>query len=105
MNAEKQRIAIAEACPDLFWISEVSKEVHWLYTGEVTDPLTDLNAIHEMESTLSDCVDAQCRRFIDNLESVRRKETGLGSSSFGLCHSTASQRAEAFLRTIGKWEE
>lgn len=25
--------------------------------------------------------------------------------SFGVIHATAAQRAEAFLRTIGKWEE
>jgi hypothetical protein len=100
MNTDKQRIAIAEACgwkcpcgfKEAFacWVrpSAMEHQTEWL-----PDYLNDLNAMHEAEKTL-DYNDLN-----DMEESV--------SFHFGVTpfHSTAAQRAEAFLRTIGKWEE
>ena len=101
MKPEAQQIAIAEAC------GIVSRDC-WgpLYKtaqGVVRvcpDYLNDLNAMHEAEKVLCD--------------SPKRKHTYLQwlgceddyTSTVFLCvAATAAQRAEAFLRTIGKWEE
>lgn len=70
------------------------------------DYLLDLNAMHEAEKT-----------FNGNHQRIARYQDALikviGVTGFGpfgtienwLLHATAAQRAEAFLRTIGKWEE
>ena len=96
MKPEQQRVAIAEACgwkPDkrgLGWLSP-----HGYYASE-PDYLNDLNAMHEAENTLTDKAHEEFRL---NLYEV------LGDDSRLIVSSTAAQRAEAFLLTIGKWEE
>ena len=94
MNPEAQRIAIAEAC------GIVSKD-QWgpLYKTprgilrDCPDYLNDLNAMHEAENALDG----------DQLIIMA------GNVCFNFAahplHATAAQRAEAFLRTVGKWEE
>lgn len=117
MNPEKQRIAIAEACG---W-SDVRKQ--WIGYGGgdyedllgvcpqsgdtvlVPDYLNDLNAMHEAEKVLNadqlnaldynlDVIMDRVPRRFDRMSWHAHKQT-----------ATAAQRAEAFLRTIGKWEE
>jgi hypothetical protein len=56
---------------------------------------TDLNAMHEAEGTLS-----TANMYAMEVE-VKRV---LGAREFYF-HATARQRAEAFLRTLGKWED
>jgi hypothetical protein len=53
---------------------------------------TDLNAMHEAEKTLTV---EEWSDYVEHLPS--RWEEAI--------HATARQRAEAFLRTLGKWEE
>jgi hypothetical protein len=53
---------------------------------------TDLNAMHEAEKTLRG---GEWDTYVDLLA-----ETWIQ-----VAHATARQRAEAFLRTLGKWEE
>lgn len=108
MNKDKQRIAIAEACghKDLDWriIAEgTGLDCLDLCSGIVghgghTVPyyLNDLNAMHAAEGTLAEVEDGE----YDYTKQLKRT----------LEHNytwkaTAAQRAEAFLRTIGKWEE
>lgn len=97
MNPEQQRIAIAEACgrvqrPDGFWFPEGKN-----YGSQgIPDYLHDLNAMHEAEKTLTDKAHEEFRL---NLYDV------IGDDSRLIVSSTAAQRAEAFLCTIGKWEE
>ena len=99
MNKEKQRITIAEACG---W--EPLPEGHFHPDNPVgqtmPDYTQDLNAMHEAEKVLS--------------RGAGYHQTG----GFGLyktalaevcdeqhpIDATAAQRAEAFLRTLGKWE-
>ena len=109
MNKEKQRIAIAEACGivgpfDNRWIKEYEEEGGDVYgftgfeKGElvfVPDYLNDLNAMHEAEKVL--ILDCEWANYLDHLLVIVAE----GS----LVHATAAQRAEAFLRTIGKWED
>ena len=103
MNKDKQRIAIAEACG---WNS------FGMFNGNPNQPaafppgvnttpkslpdyLNDLNAMHEAEKTLKG---DQRIEYISKLFDV----CGIGVAPM---FSTAPQRAEAFLRTLGKWRE
>ena len=112
MNPEQQRIAIAEACgwfaredKDGFWraVDASGNMTHELWMSErnvwsagIPDYLNDLNAMHEAEKTLTDKAHEEFRL---NLYDV------IGDDSRLIVSSTAAQRAEAFLLTIGKWEE
>lgn len=96
MTPEAQRIAIAEACGQLRWTNLDGK-----YYPDCPHYLTDLNAMHAAEEVL-----IRCSLFQDYwpwLEHITAKELRKGSCYF--CRATAAQRAEAFLRTLGKWEE
>jgi hypothetical protein len=101
MTPEAQRIAIAAACPgwrvgDEFGMSSL---VHWTDghgTRMLSDPISDLNAMHEAEKTLQ-----HYGYYVDRLAGVMDLPRG----TFCTAGATAAQRAEAFLRTIGKWEE
>jgi hypothetical protein len=116
MTAEQQRIAIAEACG---W--EQHRNGHWyLRPGPYDTPddwcasldckkdppdyLNDLNAMHEAEKVLTD---EQSWEQIKFIVSFKPSPSGFPllsrSESIRLRRSTAAQRAEAFLRTIGKW--
>lgn len=55
----------------------------------------DLNAMHEAEKVIS-------KEQIDNYCDLLWPK---GYGWFYAIHTTARQRAEAFLRTLGKWEE
>ena len=87
MTPEQQRIAIAEAC---------GEDNDSIYRDLIPDYLNDLNAMHDAEKTLTDKAHEEFRL---NLYDLIRDDSRL------IVSSTASQRAEAFLRTIGKWEE
>ena len=60
------------------------------------DYCTDLNAMHEAEKTLSETNMFVMAHYIERFVSRH------GQHYF---HATARQRAEAFLRTLGKWKE
>ena len=122
MNKEKQRIAIAEACG---WkdIKDTNHEdvdiesrsiscwsgltgvppkfIHYEWNRVIIpDYLNDLNAMHEAEKVLT-------------IDQLIDQAAWLGASSDEmmikswviLLRANAAQRAEAFLRTIGKWED
>ena len=97
MRYEQQQIAIAKACgrvqrPDGLWFPEGKN-----YGSQgIPNYLNDLNAMHEAEKVL---VRLQWVSYL------RRLQTLCDESVTWPIHATASQRAEAFLRTIGKWEE
>lgn len=111
MNPEQQRIAIAEACG---WTAKEDKDGFWravdpsgnmtytLWFSEMNvwlfgmpDFLEDLNAMHEAEKVLTnEQLEVYC-----NI--LHKPNHGV----YWAIHATAAQRAEAFLRTIGKWEE
>ncbi len=106
MKPEQQRIKIAEACG---WTLCEYVESIGLAKGfpplnnppsygtyengiaELPDYPNDLNAMHEAEKVL-------------DYNQLREMEDSV-SFQFAVYpfHATASQRAEAFLRTIGKW--
>jgi hypothetical protein len=55
---------------------------------------TDLNEMHEAEKVLQD----------DQREVFYPRNLGAWQRPFNVIYATARQRAEAFLRTVGKWE-
>lgn len=110
MTPENQRIAIAHKCG---W-NRAHKRIKGYPTWEHADGrrctltqlpnyFNDLNAMHEAEKTLTD------EQWYEYREHLRTVVLGKIRYVSQWCktdiHATASQRAEAFLRTIDKWEE
>jgi hypothetical protein len=125
MNKEKQRIAIAEACgwknadhPDAMELKQGwSMPEKWCmdpkgvlrFNHHRPDYLNDLNAMHEAEEHLDvnqkiDYASLITRHFLDEIYHVIPNDL-----SFHICfpaiHVNPEVRAEAFLRTVGKWED
>jgi hypothetical protein len=71
-------------------------EYMWKH-GQIPDYLNDLNAMHEVEKVLLPFASDRWQSYAAWLAYL----TPLG----GQDHATAAQRAEAFLRTISKWED
>jgi hypothetical protein len=98
MTDEEINIAIAEACR---WKPTADAGICWGPSGEeiITPPsyCRDLNAMHEAEDFLRKGFGGASR-----IQSYRGKLNGITKYPQ---HATARQRAEAFLRTIGKWKE
>ena len=91
MTDDQINQAIAKACG----IVGKSGEIYKTSEGWVVDCpqfCTDLNAMHEAEKTMDE------EQWHDYVEHV-------GGRWEQAMHATARQRAEAFLRTLGKWEE
>jgi len=118
MTNEQINIAIAEARGivgpfENRWIKEYEMEGGDAYglTGFEKDELVfvadycnDLNAIHEAEGSLNS---QQVQDYALNLLRVTNNDCTKFHGTLGCfahIHATARQRAEAFLRTLGKWE-
>jgi hypothetical protein len=95
MTNEQINIAIAKACG---WGNDDIERGYTLcqFSEIVPDYCNDLNAMHEAEKIFDNAL--YCR-YIDELCTQAIK----GKNSMYL--ATAAQRAEAFLKTIGKWKE
>lgn len=124
MKTEEQRIAIAEACgrkPGAYYCGHCREcvPIETVTSGgyhnkcggpvhlDLPNYLNDLNAMHEAVKTLpcEQYEDDECG-FTWNLARViygNNKQDGFDFRD--MQEATASQRAEAFLRTIGKWIE
>lgn len=102
MTPEAQRIAIAEACgftSDSWCLTPNG----WLFADTVPDYLNDLNAMHEAEGVLGPKWVSYCEQLLKIAEPEPR--TLEVCHYWNLLHATSAQRAEAFLRTVGKWKE
>ena len=111
MNPEQQRIAIAEARG---WKNvDAGAGRVWGFTTrhkgtpsesdvcvDVPDYLNDLNAMHDAEKLLT-----QWEELVSYHSWLGYCGENNTSELHNCIHATAAQRAEAFLRTIGKWEE
>jgi hypothetical protein len=118
MTPEAQRIAIAEASgwtrvwdcafrqwtqrsPDKAWATcDPDPNANW-ELHRLPDYLNDLNAMHEAEKVLDVNIESEDSPRYEYSRQVYR----IVESRRQPFRSTAAQRAEAFLRTIGKWEE
>jgi len=109
MTEEQQRIAIAEACGwhcNQFglWGIDFADGV----SGSPPDYLNDLNAMHEAENSVIFADSSLAEEYGMRLGKTYHPRWFIdvtGSQLAAMCHATAAQRAEAFLRTIGKWED
>lgn len=128
MDRNAQRIAIAEACgwKKVHWYSDNAgpdilsgdppptyKKRH-KYDSAVPDYLDDLNAMHQVEMVLNR---EERRTYCAYLcASINEQATWMDwwsditdtdklDAVFAAANATAAQRAEAFLKTIGKWSQ
>lgn len=106
MTDQEINIAIAEAVGARFFSEDGGAFWHFVTKDgrEFGPPTEDLNAMHEAEKGLREM---QTMTYIDRLGEIVSQ--GMGDGSYGeiwnMLHATARQRAEAFLRTIGKWRD
>ena len=105
MTPEEQIVAIAEACG---WTDIKRGPYDGLPFGRykthqlegVPDYLADLNAMHEAEKVLIGDEPENSELWCDFQTNLV-----IACPAYLSYHATAAQRAEAFLRTIGKWKE
>jgi hypothetical protein len=112
MNHEQQRIAIAEACgkghrkvSGMEALILGVKIGSYVQSTDAPDYLNDLNAMHEAEKMLYGNPNLP-KKYTQQIKNAIRREAGVTKAQmdFDVCiTATAAQRAEAFLRTIGKW--
>ena len=86
MTPEKQKIAIAQAC-GIF--------------GDCPDYINDLNAMHKAEKILTNDQHLQYHLTLTKVCTGYALPEFFGSA----IRASAEQRAKAFLRTLGKWED
>lgn len=97
------------------WFNDACKPTLMLMRPWLPDYLSDLNAMHEAEKVLTP---DQKRHYTFNLFKALTKVTAVDlgyedlklkgvslTCVFAIVHATATQRAQPFLRTIGKWED
>lgn len=98
MTPEAQRVAIAEACGIDVKICPVHRSRTCCGRG-YPNYLNDLNAMYEAEKVIPHLR----QQYLDNLVVICgiRKSKDCNCAVF----ATASQRAEAFLRCLGKWPD
>lgn len=94
MSPEAQRIVIAESV-GIYLHDGDHAPSDYVFVSDLPDYLNDLNAMHEAEKILNN---NDWWEFVEHLTNICGGGTALGISA------TASQRAEAYLRTISKWE-
>jgi hypothetical protein len=104
MKPEEQRIAIAEACN---WKKTLDLEMCVWFCKEQnmyceSDPLQDLNAMHEAEKALSP---DQGIVYYYNLKRAILGLLNVSPTDLSFICATAAQRAEAFLRTLNLWKD
>jgi hypothetical protein len=119
MTPDEQRTAIAKICgwtdirrqrlyagdQDLWGTKLIGGEKH---RNRLPNYLNDLNACHEMEKVLTYEQKEQFVFWMNHLHPsadihYAEKKRELRLDVFDLVHTTAAQRAEAFLRTLGLW--
>jgi hypothetical protein len=112
MTPEQQRIAIAEACgwkETEAWLDgrrcfeRADINAGWDFDS-LPDYLNDLNAMHDAEKVLGILERGTYQNILGlACGGIREDDGGHFVSHRESIHATAAQRAEAFLRTIGKW--
>lgn len=97
---------VLRALPECFVHDE--EETVWS-EHDLPDYLHDLNAMHEAEKTLGNLLHGYWAELWNVCEPncpFRQTRTHWDYADFdNIGCATASQRAEAFLRTIGKWKD
>ena len=99
MSPEAQRIAIAESVGIRLHDGDHAPS-NYTFVSDLPDYLNDLNAMHTAEKMLTEAQFGDY--YFENLKIAK------GISRYTINRSmvcaTSKQRAEAYLKTIGKWE-
>ena len=110
MTNHQINVAIAEACgwtefhtedftemgvPCFVQMALPPRFIHIENSMPLPDYCADLNAMHEAEKVLNIIEQGHYWDYLKDLT----------DEGFNQLHATARHRAEAFLRTVGKWEE
>lgn len=113
MNKDKLRVAIAVAC-GWRW-REIGDTIEWIAPKRYSPPdyPNDLNAMHEAEMTLTPSQRCDFVRHLNDSHIVGDGNILTSSpncnvrfyEAFPAIHATALQRAEAFARVMGIWED
>lgn len=119
MSPEKQRIVIAQEYGWILHKNHIGLQLPlilqcWtngkveIFGNYLPDYLNDLNAMNEAEALF----DAPSKTHFGNnsayyhyLSIVTKRDGNELLNRYRMIRATAAQRAEAFLRTIGKWED
>ena len=117
MNKEKQRIKIAEACGwknvrkmgDKPWSLMLGKSPMSVYSGDgferVPDYMNDLNAMDQVKENVFRGSDAWIT-YIDFLCNITGAvNVSMLDALISTNRATATQQAEAFLKTLNLWED
>lgn len=102
MSDEQINIAIAEACG-------VDLEKYRTYEGDINVSAlkkycNDLNAMHEAENVLTYEQQVDYSIAVGKLATSHLPASRAAWLDYKIIHVTARQKAEAFLKTLGKWE-
>lgn len=110
MTPEAQRITIAEACgwtdlgrvhgPKVTTLNGCPPNNKDAFLN-VPDYLNDLNAMHEAEKVLTFSMQVNYAKLLAG----HRTSDGWIQNEWAIIHATATQRAEAFLRTLNLWTD
>lgn len=94
MSPEAQRIAIAESVGIRLHDGDHAPS-NYTFVSDLPDYLNDLNAMHKAEKILKGGMRS---KYDAELTLICSRDYNF------IWESTAAQRAEAYLRTIGKWK-
>lgn len=103
MTPEAQKAAIAEACGIKEYPDFGLRDSHMVQVASCWnewDPLNDLNVMAEVENVM----DENQRIIYSNELYDLSVEHQIKTGKWRYLSATAAQRAEAFLRVIGKWD-
>ena len=100
MSPEAQRIAIAKSLGIHLHDGDHAPS-NYMFDTCLPDYLNDLNAMHEVEKMLTN---QQKEKYLDILSDFTEGRRDTSYVWHDTVFATAAQRAEAYLRTIGKWE-
>jgi len=106
MSDEQINAAIAEACG---WMPDLDHGICWNEHGNpiitYQNYCNDLNAMHEAEKIIKKAKPEYAALLIELVSIDAKSGIYYAYGSFPHVTATARQRAEAFLRTLGLWEE
>jgi len=122
VKPERIRIKIAERCGWSPINTGLQAHYHWKrdsktwqggveFSEDLPDYPNDLNAMHEAESVVIEPweIDRYAHELYQVLErfwtAKRWSDFSRHGVYYAFAHATAAQRAEAFLRAFGDWEE
>jgi len=105
LTNEQKRIKIAEACgwtqhSDGYWSNLTLTPRGSVSASALPDYLNDLNAMHEAEKMLTE---EQKHKYLDYLSTFTEGRRDEDYVWWDTVFATASQRAEAFGRTLNLW--